>query len=95
MQIKIGSCPRATPDFLIYRPCNCSRAGCGAAGASGTRLGYRRREGPASVGARQAGPDGCAGLLGPPAAEGFDTMPAPLVRTFRPPAHGRGCRRLR
>ena len=30
MQIKIGSCPRATPDFLIYRPCNCSRAGSGA-----------------------------------------------------------------
>ena len=64
MQIKIGSCPRATPDFSIYRLCYCSRAGSGAAGASGTRLGYRRREGPASVGARQAGPDGCAGKLG-------------------------------
>ena len=37
------------------------------------------------MGLRQGGR---AGLLGPPAAEGFDTMPAPLVRTFRPPAPG-------
>ena len=37
------------------------------------------------MGLRQVGR---AVLLGPPAAEGFDTMPAPLVRTFRPPAPG-------
>lgn len=38
-------------------------------------------------------PAGGSGVGGAPATEGFDTMPAPQVRTFQPPAGGVGARR--
>ena len=77
MQIKTGTA-RGQPLFLIYRLCYCSRAG-------------ERGVGGAPVGGAGAGLDEASsgqGQVGVPAAEGFDTMPTPLVRTFRPPAPG-------